>query len=159
VSKAGEGLRNAHGVTVTPDASHLYVTDTERNQVAVLRTTNLRSAQRIPVGSTPWNTAFTADGAAAYVTNANDNTVSVINTASHRVTDRIGLGSGTTTDSNASFAQVNQIPTAISLSPDGKIWVACNTSSSLVVIDPSSNSVVRSIDIGIADEPTGIAFA
>jgi phospholipase C len=159
VSKAAESLRNAHGVTVTPDSSHVYVTDTERNQVAVLRTTNLGSANRIPVGSTPWNTAFTADGATAYVTNANENAVSVIDTASRRVTGRIGLGSGTTTDSKTSFTQINQIPTAISLSPDGKIWVGCNASSSLVVIDPSSNSVVKSIDIGIGDEPTGIAFA
>jgi YVTN family beta-propeller protein len=37
--------------------------------------------------------------------------------------------------------------------------VACNTSSSLVVIDPSSNSVIKSIDIGLGDDPTGIAFA
>ena len=57
------------------------------------------------------------------------------------------------------FTQLNQIPTAAALSPDGKIWVACNASSSLVVIDPSSNAVIKSIDIGLGDEPTGIAFA
>jgi YVTN family beta-propeller protein len=57
------------------------------------------------------------------------------------------------------FTQVNQIPTAIALSPGGNLWVACNASSLLVVIDPSSNAVRTSIDIGLGDEPTGIAFA
>jgi YVTN family beta-propeller protein len=37
--------------------------------------------------------------------------------------------------------------------------VAGNASSSLVVIDPSSNTVRTSIDLGLGDEPTGIAFA
>ncbi len=159
--KVSEGLRNPHGVTVTPDNKQAYVTDTERDQVLVLSTStsSLHAIGRIAVGRSPWNTAFTADGSRAYVTNANDNTVSVIDTASQRVKGTIGLGSGTTTDKVRSFPQLNQIPTAISLSPDGKIWVACNASSSLVVIDPSSNSVLQSIDIGIGDEPTGIAFA
>jgi phospholipase C len=152
-------LRNPHGVSVTPDGKHAYVTDTERDQVLVLSTSRMHAVGRIAVGRSPWNTAFTPEGARAYVTNANDNTVSVIDTAAQRVTSTIGLGSGTTTDSVTSFKQLNQIPTAISLSPDGKIWVACNTSSSLVVIDPSSNSVLQSIDLGIGDEPTGIAFA
>jgi YVTN family beta-propeller protein len=93
------------------------------------------------------------------VTNANDNTVSVIDTASRRVTTTIPLGSGTTTDAEATFTQINQVPTAVSLGPDGKIWVACNASSSLVVIDPASNAAITSIDIGLGDEPTGIAFA
>ena len=157
--RATENLRNPHGVSVTPDGKQAYVTDTERDQVLVLSTSRMHAVGRIAVGRTPWNTAFTADGSRAYVTNANDNTVSVIDTAAQRVTGTIGLGSGTTTDSVTSFTQLNQIPTAISLGPDGKIWVACNTSSSVVVIDPSSNSVLRSIDLGIGDEPTGIAFA
>jgi YVTN family beta-propeller protein len=47
----------------------------------------------------------------------------------------------------------------VGLSPDGNMWVTCNASSSVVVIDPATNAVVKSIDIGLADEPTGIAFA
>jgi phospholipase C len=103
--------------------------------------------------------AFGPGGSSAYVTNANDNTVSVIDTARRRVTKTIGLGSGTTTDSKTTFSQLNQIPTAVALSPDGHVWVACNASSSMVVIDPTTNAVVKSIDIGLGDEPTGIAFA
>jgi DNA-binding beta-propeller fold protein YncE len=37
--------------------------------------------------------------------------------------------------------------------------VACNTSSSVVVIDPTSNAVAHSTDLGLGNGPTGIAFA
>jgi phospholipase C len=159
VSKVRERLRNPHGMSVTPDGAHAYVTDTEHDAVVVISTSSLRSVGRIAVGRTPWNTAFSTDGSSAYVSNANDNTVSVIDTASRTVTTTIALGSGTTTDAEVTFTQINQVPTAVSLSPDGTIWVACNASSSLVVIDPASNAVITSIDIGLGDEPTGIAFA
>ena len=152
VRKVRENLHQPHGVTVTPDGSQAYVADSERDQVVVLDTSSLRTLGRIPVGSTPWNTAFTADGKSAYVTNANDDTVSVINTDTRKVTKTIALGL-------SSNGYGNHIPTAASLGSDGKIWVACNASSSLVVIDPASNSVFKAMEIDIGDEPTGIAFA
>jgi phospholipase C len=139
-------------VAIAPDGRHAYVTDTERDQVVVLSTSSLRTVRRIAVGRSPWNTAFTADSAKAYVSNANDNTVSAIDTASGHVVRTIALGSG-------SGGQINHIPTGIALSPEGQIWVACNVSSSMVVIDPSTDSVVQSIEIGLGDGPTEIAFA
>ncbi len=78
--------------------------------------------------------------------------MSVIDTASQNVTTTIALGA------NLSTGQINHIPTAVALSPGGDIWVACNVSSSLVVIDTSSNTVIDSTDIGLGDDPTGIAF-
>jgi phospholipase C len=150
VAEADERLRNAHGVAVTPDGKHAYVTDSDRDRVAVIDVRSLRTVARIGVGATPWNVAFSADGGSAYVTNANDNTVSVIDTASHQVTATIPLGS--------SDGQINHIPTGVALSPDGSIWVACNTSSTMVVIDPATNAVVQSIEIGLGDDPTEIAF-
>ena len=146
-----EELHNPHGVAVTPNGAQAYVTDSENNQVLVVETASLRTIRRIGVGATPWSTAFTADGATAYVTNANEDTVSVIDTATQTVTTTIALGAGN--------GQANHIPTAIALSPQGSIWVACNTSSSLVVIDTSSNAPIASIDIGLGDDPTGIVFA
>src|ERR1700758_3459477 len=105
-------------------------------------------------------------GKTAYVANTGPNTgrggsetVSGIDTGSVRVTTTIPLGAGTRQDPEASFTQINHLPTAIALGPDGDLWVACNASSSLVVIDPSSNTVRTSIALGLGDEPTGIAFA
>ncbi len=151
VSKSPERLRNPHGVSVSPDGAHVYVTEPERDRVVVLSSGSLATVARIPVGSTPWNSAFTADRSSAYVTNANDDTVSVIDTASRSVSATIPLG--------ASNGQGNHIPTAVALGPTGAIWIGCNTSSSIVVIDPSSNAVVDSTDIGLGNGPTGIAFA
>jgi phospholipase C len=149
--KVSEQLRNPHGVSITPDGEHAWVTDSENDQVIVLGTSSLQTVGRIPVGRTPWNTAFTADSTTAYVTNANDDTVSVINAAARRVTTTIALG--------GAAGQLNHQPTAIGLSPEGNIWAACNSSSSLAVIDTSSNAVIQSIDLGLGDDPTGIAFA
>ena len=118
VSRVSERLRNPHGVAVTPDGGHAYITDSEQDRVVVVSTSSLRTVDRIGIGKTPWNTAFTADGSSAYVTNANDDTVSVIDTGARRVTKTIALGSGTTTDSKASFTQLNHIPTAAALSPE-----------------------------------------
>ena len=159
VARVHESLRNPHGVAVSPDGKHAYITDTDHDAVLVVSTSRLQTEDRVRVGRTPWHVAFGPGGSSAYVTNANDNTVSVIDTARRRVTKTIGLGSGTTTDAKTTFAQLNQIPTAVALSPDGHLWVACNASSSMVVIDPATNAVVKSIDIGLGDEPTGIAFA
>jgi phospholipase C len=144
-------LHNPHGVSITPDSKHAYVTDTENDQVLVVNTRSLRTVGRIRVGASPWNTAFTADGSRAYVTNANDDTVSVIDTAGRQVIKTISLAS--------TNGQANHIPTGIGLSPEGQIWVGCNVSSSIVVIDPSSNAVIAATDIGLGDGPTQIAFA
>jgi phospholipase C len=159
VSRVHARLRNPHGVAVSPDGGHAYVTDPDHDAVLVIDTARLASVARIPVGRTPWHVVFGAGGSTAYVTNANDNTVSAIDTARRGVIATVPLGAGTTTDAQTTFTQLNQIPTALGLSPDGKIWVTCNASSSVVVIDPAANAVVKSIDIGLGDEPTGIAFA
>jgi len=160
VSKVAEPLHQPHGVAITADGKHAWVTDSERDEVVVLATSGLRTVGRIAVGQTPWNTAFNSDGSSAYVTNSNDNTVSVIDTATQRVTDTIQLGQFTYTDSLKSFTQPNQIPTAIALAPDNRyIWAACNVSGSLAIIDTTTNAVTNTAQAGLGTEPTAIAFA
>ena len=146
VRRAHEQLNDPHGVAVTPDGAHAYVTDSRRDRVVVLDTTTLRPLASIGVGRSPWNTAFTADGSTARVTNANDDTVSVIDTTSKKVTNTIDLGAS------------NHVPTAIAMSSAGDAWVTFNASSTLVVIDPSTNAVIENVVIGLGDAPTGIAF-
>ncbi len=164
VRKAHARVRDAHGVTITPDSSQAWVTDSENDEVIVIDTGSLHEVGRIRVGSTPWNVAFTADGASAYVTNSNEDTVSVIDAARRRMRDRVALGGATLSAKNSSGSTVtfpvgNHIPTAITLGPDGNIWVTCNVPGTIPVIDPSSNRIVHTIDTAIGNVPTGIAFA
>ena len=81
-------------------------------------------------------------------------------TVTHKVTQTIPLGSFTYTDAKTTFTQPNQIPTAIALAPDNRyIWVACNVSGSLAIIDTMTNAVTNTAQIGLGTEPTAIAFA
>ena len=84
----------------------------------------------------------------------------MINTATQKVTKTIPLGSFTYTDTKTTFTQPNQIPTAIALAPDNRyMWVACNVSGSLAVIDTTTNAVTSTAQAGLGTEPTAIAFA
>jgi streptogramin lyase len=61
--------------------------------------------------------------------------------------------------STVDFPVANHIPTAITLGPDGNIWVTCNVPGTIPVIDPSANAIVKIVDTALGNEPTGIAFA
>ncbi|HTW13059.1 MAG TPA: alkaline phosphatase family protein, partial [Solirubrobacteraceae bacterium] len=163
VTKAPVAFHNAHGVTFSPDGTQLWVADSEQDQVVVLNAGSLTAHTRIAVGKTPWNTAFSADGTAAYVTNTNDDTVSAIDVLTLKPLTTIALGSFQAPNKvvkGATFTQLHHQPTAIACSPaDGSLWVTCNSSSSLAVISPATNAVTDSIEIGLGDDPTGIAFA
>jgi phospholipase C len=163
VYRAEAELHNPNGVTFSPDGSQIWVADSERNQVVVVSTATLAAIGQIPVGQTPWSIAFSADGTTAYVTNTNEDTVSVVDTSSAQQTGKIALPSFTAPNlvvTASSYTQLHHQPTAIALSPaDGTIWVACNSSSSLAVIDPATNTVSNSLEIGLGDSPTAIAFA
>jgi phospholipase C len=133
----------AHGVAASPDGDWVFVADTENDRVLVLDGKGKSVAGKIKVGSTPWNVAFTPDSTSAYVTNANDDTVSVIDVRSGKVTDTIS---------------VSRIPTGISVL-GSHAWVCGNVSSTVSVIDTTTNTVVATVDLGISSEPISIAFA
>lgn len=163
VEKSGVDLHNPHGVAFAPDGAQIWVADSEQDQVVVLDARSLRAINAIGVGRTPWATAFSADGAYAYVTNINDDTVSVISAAGPRLTATValpGFQAKNMVATGTTYAQLHHQPGAIALNPgDGTLWVACNSSSSLAVIDPSSNTVTAAFEIGLGDDPVGIAFA
>jgi phospholipase C len=140
---ARQWLPGARGLAVAPDGSSLYATAPRANALAVLEASSGAIRAMISVGELPWNVALSADGSSAYVTNADDDTVSVIDTATHTVAKTLDVG---------------HIPTGVS-ADGGSIWVANNTSGNLSVIDIATQAVTQTILLGLADEPTAIAFA
>jgi phospholipase C len=138
------------------------VADSEGGQVVVLSAGDLQQGAAIPVSGTPWRVAISSDGSTAYVGNANADTVTVIDIATQKVTATIPLGSFSTPNDvtkDSSYTQVHHMPTWIAEAPDGSIWVTCNVSSSVAIIDPTSGAVVDSFEVGLGDSPAGIAFA
>jgi phospholipase C len=161
VTKSPAAFVSPMGLAVTPDGSALWVVDTDADRVVVVSATDLSQQGTIEVGDTPWRVAITSDATAAYVTNANDDSVSVIDVASMKVTATIALG-GFNAPNNVkkgtTYPQLHHQPTAVAQAPDGSIWVTCNVSSSLAIIDPTSNTVTDSLEIGLSDSPAAIAF-
>jgi phospholipase C len=161
VTKSPVEFQSPLGVAVTPDGSSFWVTDVDADSVVVISASDLSQKGSISVGDTPWRVAVSSDGTSAYVTNANADTVSVIDTASMAVTDTIALGGFNTpnnVDKGTTFALLHHQPTAVAVASDGSVWVVCNVSSSLAIIDPTSNTVVDSLEIGLSDSPTAIVF-
>jgi phospholipase C len=143
VRSSDPALAKAHGLAVTPDGTQLFVTLPEADRVAVLETQSGRLVASIGVGKEPWGVVVTTDGSAAYVANANEDTLSVIDTASLAA--------------SPSRITVGHIPTALAATDDA-VWVANNTSSTISVIDVASAAVTATIDLGLSDEPAGIAL-
>jgi phospholipase C len=162
VAKSPVALQSPMGIAVSPDGSTFWVVDADADRVAGISASTLGQTASVATGDTPWRVAVTADGKSLYVSNTNADSVSVIDVASQKVTQTIALGAFTTPNNvvkGTSFSQAHHQPTAIAQAPDGSIWVVCNVSSSLAIIDPTSQTVVDSLEIGLSDSPSAIVFA
>jgi YVTN family beta-propeller protein len=124
------------GLAVSPDRSHLYVTDL--GKLNVISTTLGKVVATVKVGKQPIGVAVSPDGERIYVTNENDNTVSVIDASSDQVIATVRVGSN---------------PQGLAVRPDGqRIYVVdrgFNASSNgrsalngaISVIDAATNKV------------------
>lgn len=80
------------GITVTPDGSKVYVTNSGSNNVSVIDTaTNIVTAT-VPVGNDPVGVAVTPEGTRIYIANSGSNSVSVIDTITNTVTATVDVG-------------------------------------------------------------------
>jgi YVTN family beta-propeller protein len=127
------------GLTLSADGSTLYVAD---NLGSALSVVNLNAdptspgyATTIPVGPNPYTVILSADGNTAYVSNQGGETVSVIDLTNPFLaeSDRIEVGTH---------------PNAMAVNPvNHELYVANADSDTISVIDPSTNVVVRTIDL------------
>jgi YVTN family beta-propeller protein len=115
------------GLSVTPDGTRVYVALNLANAVAVINTATSAIVTRVPVGTYPYTTMVSADGAKVYVTNWGG---------------KIPTPSDVTDGMNP-----------VVVDPRTGIPV----SGTVSVIDTASNSVVKTIDVGL--HPTGMALS
>ncbi|MEU7865338.1 PKD domain-containing protein [Dactylosporangium sp. NPDC049140] len=119
-----------HGVAVTPDERHLYVTTADA--VVVIDTATNAVVKRIPVPRS-YGVAITPDGSRVYVTNWTADTVSVIDTATNTVTATVAVGNR---------------PYDVVVAPDGRHAYVSNWGTGTVsVLDTTTNTVTAGVAV------------
>ena len=113
--------------------------------VTIVASTDPVVVDTIATGSTrPTWITFSADGAHAYTANRGNDTVSVYDTTTRAEITDIALPPGSE-------------PLNVNTGPDGKIYVANRSAGNVIVIDPTTNSIVNTITTG--GRPLGVNFA
>ena len=134
-----------YGVTLTPDATQLYVTTLE-GTVEVIDVNTRASVASIAVGGAPKMVAFTPDGQRAYVTDTSDDAgqVTVLNTSTQAIVTTIAVG-GT--------------PYGVAVTPDGGQVYVAEGANGIAVIETGSQTVtgtiaVMAVDVAITPDGT-----
>lgn len=155
--------KDAHGLAVTPDGSHLWLTTQTTNTVTILDTKTHKVTGRIDAGKDPNWIGFTPDGKRAVVSNTASGDVSVIDAADYKVITTIPVGPSPkrlavgnvilTSQNRFNFDDdtINQLPDgwkAESTNPKGEVaaWMvkkdtaAASKPNHLALIDTKKNS-------------------
>jgi YVTN family beta-propeller protein len=127
------------GIYLTPDGSKLYVVNNFSNNVSVINTSTNIVATTIPVGNFPWGICVSPDGSKVYV--SSHDSIRVINTITNAV---------------IAIIPVSDNPSFITITPDGSKVYVCDVGSNsvstndstIMVINPNSNTVSDTIEIG-----------
>ena len=132
--------KRCHVVGLTNDNKHVWVANITDGTVSIVDTDSYRILGTVPI-SNAMGIAFSQDGRFAYVS-SKDKTVSVIDVSSHRVTKTIPVGAN---------------PHFLVVGPNGMIWGTNTGQNDVYIIDPASQSLVASLEVG--PSPQQITFA
>jgi YVTN family beta-propeller protein len=148
----GTGNRlEPYQTVMTANNKYVYVTCRKSNEVRVVDRDSMSVIKIIPVGQMPLIPAITPDDQLVYVPNRNTNDVSVIRTSDNTLI--------------ATITNVGPQPHGIAITDDGRYaYVTCENVSSTIpphhpttgsktpgfiaVIDLTSNSVIKQIEVG-----------
>ena len=130
---------------MTPDGNHVYVANSNSNNVSVIATATNTVVATVSVRRSPDMVAVTPDGKHAYVTNfipGIPGIVSVIATATNTVVATVPVG---------------VFPIGVAVTSDGKhVYVMNDADNNVSVIDTASNTVVATVPVGSC--PFAVAF-
>ena len=107
------------GITVHPKTGQIYVCNEANHEIWVLNPTTLAREATIPVGEHPHSCIFGADERHLYVSNWGGRSVSVVDTQKNRRVRDIAVGIR---------------PNDLTLSKDGRLFVACSGDNTVQVI-------------------------
>jgi YVTN family beta-propeller protein len=132
------------GVAVSPDGTHVYVTNSlYGNTVSVIATATNTVTATVAGESYPYGAAVSPDGTHVYITNNSGNTVSVIATATNTVTATVAGES---------------YPYGAAVSPDGThVYITNGDGNTVSVIATATNTVTATVPVG--SYPEGVAVS
>jgi YVTN family beta-propeller protein len=135
-----EGIELNHGVAVSPDAKHIYVSDEAEETLDIVDGQTLQVTKRIPLDGHPNKIAIARDGSRVYVALLGDmGGVDAIDTKTEAVEKHIATGS---TVHNPY------------VTPDGKFVLAgSQTAKKVSVIDAKTEEVVWEVPLGAGVRP------
>lgn len=138
-------------MAISTDGSTAYVTLNGDGRIAQIDTaTNTVTATACTGARYPEDVAVSPDGSTIYVTNSAASTLRVLATADM----------STVTDVNVGYAG-NGVDVATTPASVGKVYVLRHSEGSLVVLDPSDNSVTTTVSVGASStrRASGIAVS
>ncbi len=116
------------GIAVNPRSGDIYLCNEGNQEVWRVDAATLKVTARIPVGEHPHSCIFGADKRHLYVSNWGSRSVSVIDTEKGRKVRDIAVG---------------RRPNELTLSPDGRLFVACAGDNTIHVIQTHSLEKAR----------------
>lgn len=156
VVKTVPSRAGCEGVGVSPDGSRVWLANNQSNTVTVIDALTLEEVTTVPCDGFPLRVCFTPDGSRALVLSAMSGEVVVYDAAKveeiaridtrlkHRPVVQAGVPSGG-----------SPVPLSIAMSRDGsRAYVSCKAGDYVLVIDPSSATVVG--DFAVQGSPDGL---
>jgi YVTN family beta-propeller protein len=132
-----------HNVTPSPDGTELWTSQmTMPGSVLVLDATSLDILADITVGNMPAEVTFSPDGMRAFVANTGSNTVTVIDVASRAVLETVPVG---------------EDPVGAWPGANGMMYIDCEHSMTIMVMDAMSMTMHHSYDLGFTPGMAALA--
>ena len=160
--KLGDAATGAgsEALALTPDGRELWVAARAAGSIAVLDTSTLEIAARIPLAGVPIRIAMTPDGRTALVTCAGSAELVAFDVATHRELARrkvdVPLAPGAAQRPFAALAPGSSLPVGLLVARDGRTaYVAATMADRVVQFDAATLAPLRSSDVG--GEPDGLA--
>jgi YVTN family beta-propeller protein len=133
----------AHGVLAVPELGRVYASATDANQVAVIDPDSLSVVATVPGGDYPDGLAFAPEVGKLYVSDEHGKTDTVIDVQTNQVVSTIPLrGEAGNTQYDRGSRQI----------------IVAVHSGHLVVIDPTTDTVVDRYEVPGCSEPHGLAI-
>jgi YVTN family beta-propeller protein len=134
------------GVDIDPSGNVVYVTSEEDNEVFAIDAAKGTILAQFKTCARPRSTGFLPDGSKAYISCETANAVQVVDARAHKVVKTIKLPNDTLR------------PMGVVVTPDaGRVLVSTGRGRHVVIIDPKTDEVRSSIEVG--ERPWGIAVS